>query len=156
MSKLIIPILLQLLGVAIIIAEFILPTSGVLGVIALAVFGYSLFLVFTGISVEAGFIFLLADLIIIPVLVIFGIKMLAKSKVSLHKSLDKGDGVSETVSALLGKDGVTVTDLRPAGIALIGGKRIDVVSKGDFILKDTEVVISATDGNRIVVKKKAT
>lgn len=153
--KLIIPILLQLLGVAIIIAEFILPTSGVLGIIALAVFGYSLFLVFSQVSVEAGFVFLLADLIIIPVLVITGIKMLAKSKVSLHASLDTGDGASETAGGLIGKEGVTVTDLRPAGIALIGGKRIDVVSKGDFILKDTQVVISATDGNRIVVKKKS-
>lgn len=152
MSKFIIPVLLQLLGVAVIIAEFILPTSGALGVVALAVFGYSLFLVFSGISVEAGFIFLLADLIIIPILVIAGIKTLAKSKVSLHKSLDKGDGASEESAILLGKEGITVTDLRPAGIALIEGKRIDVVSKGDFILKDNRVKVTAADGNRIVVR----
>jgi len=154
MKNLIIPILLQLLGVAIIIAEFILPTSGVLGIIALAVFGYSLFLVFTGVSVEAGFVFLLADLIIIPVLVITGIKMLAKSKVSLHTSLDTGDGSEDKTETILGEEGITITDLRPAGVAVIKGRRMDVVSKGDFILKDTEVVISATDGNRIVVKKK--
>ncbi|MCL2689377.1 MAG: serine protease [Chitinispirillia bacterium] len=152
MKNLIIPILLQLLGVAIIIAEFILPTSGVLGVIALAVFGYSLFLVFTQVSTEAGFVFLLADLIIIPVLVITGIKMLAKSKVSLHTSLDTGDGSDEKTETLLGKNGVTLTDLRPAGVALIDGKRIDVVSKGDFILKDNKVLVTAADGNRIVVK----
>jgi len=132
-SKLIIPILLQLLGVAIIIAEFILPTSGVLAVIALAVFGYSLFLVFSEISVSAGVLFLLADLILIPVLVLVGIKILAKSKVSLHTSLDKGDGAGEAGQILLGKEGITVTDLRPAGIALINGRRIDVVSKGDFV-----------------------
>ncbi|MDR0305215.1 MAG: hypothetical protein LBI42_00060 [Chitinispirillales bacterium] len=154
MSKLIVPILLQLLGVAIIIAEFILPTSGILGIIALIVFGYSLFLVFSEISATAGLIFLLADLIIIPVLVLAGIKMLARSKVSLHTSLGKGDGAIDNSHVLLGKDGITVTDLRPAGIALINGRRVDVVSKGDFILKDTEVVVSAADGNRIVVKKK--
>ncbi|MCL2690136.1 MAG: serine protease [Chitinispirillia bacterium] len=152
MRNLIIPILLQLLGVAIIIAEFILPTSGILGIIALAVFGYSLFLVFTQVSVEAGFIFLLADLIIIPVLVIIGIKMLAKSKVSLHASLDTGDGSEDKTETLLGEKGVTVTDLRPAGVAIIKGRRMDVVSKGDFILKDNRVVVTAADGNRIVVK----
>ncbi len=153
-SKLIVPVLLQLAGVAVIIAEFVLPSAGVLTVVALGIFGYSLYLVFTDISVGAGMVFVLIDIITIPILVLIGIKILARSSsVSLRSSLQKGDG-AETVSSLLGTEGVTISDLRPAGVALIEGRRRDVVSKGEFIPKDTQVKVVASEGYRIVVRQK--
>lgn len=150
-TRLIVPVLLQLLGVAIIIAEFILPSGGALTVMALAVFGYSLYMVFSGVSVTVGLIFVAVDLLMIPILVLLGIKILANSPASLKTALDKGDG-AQMPEELLGLEGVTISDLRPAGVALIAGRRRDVVSKGDYIPKDTSILVTATEGNRIVVK----
>ncbi len=45
------------------------------------------------------------------------------------------------------------TDLRPAGVAVFGDEKLDVVTDGDFIEKGNEIVIIRVEGMRIVVKK---
>ncbi len=151
------PIILQLVGVVVIIAEIILPSGGILSIVALGVFGYSLFIVFNEISMIIGFSFVAADLILIPVLVIVGLKLLARSPVTLRKTLSRKEGVSSQSSELesyVGTQGNAVTDLRPAGIAVIDGKRVDVVTRGDYLEKDAAIIVTAVTGNQIIVRKK--
>jgi membrane-bound ClpP family serine protease len=84
-----VPVFLQLVGILVIIAEIILPSGGILSILATGLFGYSLYLVFTNISASAGMAFVIADLFIVPILVYFGIKFLAKSPVTLRTKLSK-------------------------------------------------------------------
>jgi len=156
-DSLLFPIILQLVGVVVIIAEIILPSGGILSIAALGVFGYSLFIVFNEISMTIGFSFVAADLILIPVLVIVGLKLLAKSPATLRKTLSRKEGVSSQSSELesyVGRQGTAVTDLRPAGIAVINGKRVDVVTCGEYIEKDSAIIVTAVTGNQIIVRKK--
>ena len=156
-DSLFLPIILQLVGVVVIIAEIILPSGGILSILALAVFGYSLFIVFNEISMIIGFSFVAADLILIPVLVIVGLKLLARSPVTLRKTLSRKEGVSSQSSELesyVGTQGNAVTDLRPAGIAVINGKRVDVVTHGEYLEKDSAIIVTAVTGNQIIVRKK--
>jgi len=156
-DSLLLPVILQLVGVVVIIAEIILPSGGILSIAALGVFGYSLFIVFNEISMTIGFAFVAADLILIPVLVIVGLKLLARSPVTLRKTLSRKEGVSSQSSELesyVGTQGNAVTDLRPAGIAVINGKRVDVVTRGDYLEKDSAIVVAAVTGNQIIVRKK--
>ncbi len=51
----------------------------------------------------------------------------------------------------VGDEGRAASALRPAGTALFGGRRIDVVSNGDFIPEGTPVRIVGIEGIRIVV-----
>jgi len=53
----------------------------------------------------------------------------------------------------LDKTGVALTLLRPAGSALIDGQRVDVVSDGIFIPKDSPIKVIAVEGTRIVVTR---
>ena len=53
---------------------------------------------------------------------------------------------------LVSQKGVTVTALRPAGMALINGKKVDVVSIGDFIERDIPIKVVDVSGNRVVVR----
>jgi membrane-bound serine protease (ClpP class) len=143
--------------VVVIIAEIILPSGGILSIVALGVFGYSLFIVFNEISMTIGFSFVAADLILIPVLVILGLKLLARSPVTLRKTLSRKEGVSSQSSELesyVGTQGNAVTDLRPAGIAVINGKRVDVVTRGEYLEKDSAIIVTAVTGNQIIVRKK--
>ena len=55
-------------------------------------------------------------------------------------------------SDLFGKEGVTVSELRPAGIALIDGRRLDVVTDGDFVDAQQSVRVVEARGNRVVVR----
>jgi membrane-bound serine protease (ClpP class) len=155
--KLVLPIVLQLVGVAVIIAEFIVPTAGVLAMVALGIFGFSLYWVFAHLSVTAGIAFVIVDIVLIPVLVIIGSKMLAGSRATLRDELSSKDGaVSQPPewAEAAGKEGVTVTQLHPAGSAMIDGKKYDVVSRGDYIEKGAAIVVVAVEGNRMVVKRK--
>ncbi|MBN1307719.1 MAG: hypothetical protein JXA18_07375 [Chitinispirillaceae bacterium] len=155
-GKLLWPVVLQLLGIVVIIAEFILPSMGLLSVTAIGLFGYSLFLVFSKVSPMAGMTFVIVDVCLIPLLVIAGIKLLAASPVTLRASLDAKNGATTQPSewaSLVGASGSAATDLHPAGAALINGKRFDVVSRGDFIPKGSAVTVASVEGNRIVVEQ---
>jgi membrane-bound serine protease (ClpP class) len=54
---------------------------------------------------------------------------------------------------LVGKTGVAASTLRPAGIADIDGKRVDVVSDGEFIEPGESIRVDHVDGNRVVVRR---
>ncbi len=156
-DSLLLPIILQLVGVVVIIAEVILPSFGILTIVALGVFGYSLFMVFHDISKAAGFALLAADLVLIPVLVILGLKLLARSPVTLRKTLSREEGVSSQppeLDSYIDMQGTAVTDLRPAGTAVIDGKRVDVVARGEYLEKDAAIIVTAVTGNQIIVRKK--
>ena len=53
---------------------------------------------------------------------------------------------------LIGKEGVAITPLRPAGTALIDGKKVDVVTEGEFILPGTSIIVTDTPANKVLVK----
>jgi membrane-bound serine protease (ClpP class) len=58
------------------------------------------------------------------------------------------------LSRYVGTEGTAATDLRPSGKAIIGGSRLDVVTRGDYIERDETIVVSAVEGNQIIVMKK--
>ena len=152
-----VPVFLQLVGILVIIAEIILPSGGILSILATGLFGYSLYLVFTNISATAGMAFVIADLIIVPILVYFGIKFLAKSPVTLFTRLSRENGVtvqSPDQNEFLGCLGLAITDLRPSGVARIKDQRLDVVTRGEYLENETEIIVIAVSGNQIVVKQK--
>ncbi len=60
--------------------------------------------------------------------------------------------VAEEVS-LVGRVGVVITSLRPAGKAEFDGKPFTVTAEGDFIEKGTQVKVIKTEGNRILVTR---
>ena len=159
MREFFIPVVLQLAGVLIIIAEIILPSGGLLSLVAVGLFGYSLFIVFHDISTMAGTYFVLADLIIIPTLLALGLKILARSPATLQETLSSESGVvsqSPELESFMGREGKSVTDLRPGGTAIIDDKRLDVVSRGEYIEKDSNLIVVEVTGNQIIVRENKT
>jgi membrane-bound serine protease (ClpP class) len=51
-------------------------------------------------------------------------------------------------------EGIALSPLRPAGIGEIEGERLDVVSDGDFIDKESPIIVTKIDGYRLVVREK--
>ena len=64
---------------------------------------------------------------------------------------DAGYTASDSSDDLAGATGRTETALRPAGIAIVNGRRLNVVARGAFIDKGAPIVVAETHGNRIVV-----
>jgi membrane-bound serine protease (ClpP class) len=53
---------------------------------------------------------------------------------------------------LRGRTGTAVSYLRPAGIASIGGRRVDVLTEGEFIAAGTPVRVVRVEGARVFVE----
>ncbi len=66
---------------------------------------------------------------------------------------DTSTSVDMRIVDLVGKEGVTTMPLRPAGMAIIDGNKVDVVTMGDFIEKDIPVRVVDNSGNRVVVRQ---
>ena len=75
-----------------------------------------------------------------------GIFLLAKTASAI------GYESAEVRSDLVGKHGTAITDLRPAGTALIGDERIDVVSESEWISAGTPVKVLSAEGYRHIVR----
>ena len=77
------------------------------------------------------------------------------SHLVLKPSLDAATGhtSAETAFDLVGQRGVTVTDLRPAGVVDIGGQRVQVVSQGPFVSAGSTVEVLNARGSRVEVRE---
>ncbi|MEC9015408.1 MAG: NfeD family protein, partial [Gemmatimonadota bacterium] len=75
-----------------------------------------------------------------------GIFLLAKTASAI------GYESAEVRSDLVGKHGTAITDLRPAGTALVGDERIDVVSESEWISAGTPVKVLSAEGYRHIVR----
>ena len=54
--------------------------------------------------------------------------------------------------SLVGQEGEALTPLNPVGDALIGGKRLEVLSEGGYIPKGAQVTVLRTEGKKLTVK----
>jgi len=79
---------------------------------------------------------------------------LAKSGIFLLAKGERKDGWASAPSRpeLLGREGVAMTDLRPAGTVLIGEERVDAVSESEWIEDGTDVRVVSSEGYRLVVR----
>ncbi|MBL9126358.1 MAG: hypothetical protein JNL97_01865, partial [Verrucomicrobiales bacterium] len=53
---------------------------------------------------------------------------------------------------LLNQSGSALTHLRPSGTALIGGRRVDVITEGSMVERGSPVRVVAVEGMRVVVR----
>jgi membrane-bound serine protease (ClpP class) len=58
---------------------------------------------------------------------------------------------SEDHRSLVGRSGFATSYLRPAGVASVDGKRVDVLTEGDFVPAGSPVRVSRVEGARIFV-----
>ncbi|MBI9020413.1 MAG: nodulation protein NfeD [Verrucomicrobia bacterium] len=85
-------------------------------------------------------------------------RFLPKSRVVrplvLSASTDRNEGftAAQDHSELLGKEGVAEMNLHPAGRILIDGKRVNVITRGEFIEKGSRVRVIEARGSHIVVE----
>jgi len=82
---------------------------------------------------------------------------LSRSFLVLKESIDAVSTENDPSAAeqLLGKQGVTLTALRPAGIAEINGNRIDVITDGEFLTSGVPVTVTEVQGLRVLVRRSA-
>lgn len=144
-------------GIILILIELHIPGFGIIGIIGAACTVISIVLSSPNIQYAMTSIIISILLTTIAAILIYRIapKNSLFERLTLKFKLDKEEGFvgSDDYSHLLNKTGVSVTPLRPSGIAVIDGMRYDVVTQGEFIEKNTKIIVIDIEGRRIIVKE---
>ncbi|WP_077618854.1 NfeD family protein [Bacillus sinesaloumensis] len=150
-------IILFVIGIVLILLEFVLP-GGIIGLIGLGAILTSFFLAGSSVwLIGTSLLIALVATIIVSILLVkvFGKKMHAFKKIILFDSTNTESGYvsNHNREDLVGKQGIAFTTLRPSGTVIIDGERLDVVTQGSYIEKDSKVEVIKTEGSRIVVRE---
>lgn len=161
-------ILIFFVGIALLLIEaFVIPGFGIVGVLGilciLSSFVLSLLPHLDSISFEeiinaitlVGLSFVFAFVILIPVF-----KFVPRTKAFKSLILDVSEKTQEgfrstpdTYEQYLGAEGMAISTLRPAGIGLFKGSRLNVVAEGEFIESNSKIKIIKVEGYKIIVRK---
>lgn len=145
-----------LVGMILIIVEVFLPGFGLPGISGIALVGLGAVLVGAHFGALTAVGVLLVIIAVLAVLVSWVLRQAAHGESRAHAELflhDREDFSKQTdMQVLVGKSGMTTSVLRPAGIGDFDGVRLNVVTEGGFIEKDTPIEIVRVDGSRIVVR----
>ena len=150
-------IILFALGLIAMAIEFFEPGMGIFGGIGIVIMVIDIFVLAK--TWEQGFVLLggLAIIVMLFVLLLFVLTSygLLPKKLILSDSTDNDSGYVAAAEhkVAVGDEGVTVTELRPAGKARFGDIDADVVSEGSFIDGGAKITVVSVAGNRIMVKK---
>jgi membrane-bound serine protease (ClpP class) len=150
------PILLLGLGLVLILAEILFPSFGILSVLATVSVVASIALAFQE-SSTMGLTFLVVTALLVPFVIVGGMRIFPKSPVGKLMvldglSFDSQAGVDSSLGALLGQQGTLDADCRPAGIAHFEGRRVDVVTRGEWVTSGSRVEVVEVQGNRVIVR----
>ncbi|HXI19501.1 MAG TPA: NfeD family protein, partial [Gemmatimonadales bacterium] len=156
-------ILLGLGVVAIAVEVFLLPGFGIAGILGALLIGAAIVLAMlgnfpTGGDVVQALLVLAASVIITVAVGYAWLRHLPNSRrfngLILRDSAQSAEGFVSAVPRveLVGKIGVALTDLRPAGMATVEGERIDVVTEGEYLRTGSRVEVLRSEGYRHVVR----
>lgn len=146
--------------------EVFVPSGGVIGVVAFvcAIAGV---VMFWRVSWMWGLSSLLAVMVLGPVCISYGLRVLPYTPMGRHLVLSDRPEDTESRAArqaeeaqaeraLIGATGSAVTDLRPVGMAEIEGSRIEVMAVGGVIDAGEAVRVVDVEGNRVRVRRATT
>ncbi len=150
-------IFLFVFGIIFLLVEAFLPGFGIFGISGLV--AVIIAIVLAAASTASGIYMLLISLFIAGIASFLAYKYFQRKGtlksfiLSVSATREAGYSSSADYSYLLGKEGKTVTPLRPSGTVEIEGKRYDTVSETGYLDSSEMVEVIKVEGYRIVVRK---
>lgn len=154
------PIVLIALGILLVFIEtLILPGFGAAGIPGIIIFCVGIGMIWVRDGFTTALIYTSVALIFVIPISVIGLSMFRDSSagkrfiLSASEKTEEGfQAAPQELTALVGKSGKTVTPLRPAGVAMINGQRVDIVTQGEFVAPETDVEVILVEGSRVVVR----
>jgi len=149
-------IVLAVLGVAALLAELhVFPGHGVFGALGALMLVAAVFLAF-GIAFMGAAIQALATAIVATAILYVLATRIFPQNAFYRRIVFVGEQGPEYIASAdyrgyLGANGVALSDLRPSGVAEILGRRLDVLTEGEFVPAGAPVNVRRVEGGRIFV-----
>jgi membrane-bound serine protease (ClpP class) len=148
-------LLLSVIGIIAVIAELVLP-GGILGVIGAICLLGAVVATFVSYGATAGTIALAAVVALGLVTLRIWMRYFHRLPFTKQLVLNETVGVDEHVPALaslVGRTGITVTELMPSGRAEIDGEKFDVMAEGAAIRRGATIIVVETRGPSVMVRE---
>lgn len=149
-------ILMLILGFVLVAVEMFIPGFGLPGISGIILLVGGVIMISNGDPVRG----LIVTVIIVALLcVMLSISIRSASKGRFKKSALVLNDVFEPevsekdMSFYVGKQGATLTVLRPAGMGEFDGVKLNIVSDGEYIGLGEKVKVERVEGNKIIVRK---
>jgi membrane-bound serine protease (ClpP class) len=147
-------IILLFAGLLLVVFElFVTPGFGIPGLLGLGLIGASIYFTFGDEALQVGS-FAIIGLALGLFLIL---RYLPRGRVArpfvLSSAVEEVAPPKNELESLLGAIGSAITDLRPAGTAQFGDRRVDVVTMGEFIERGQAIRVIQVEGPRVVVRK---
>lgn len=146
------------MGLILIALEIIVP-GGILGIFGVMALLGAIAVGFVAFGAQGGAIAALAVMISSAIILAIWLKLFPHTRMGKALTLQKDGSAFKTdpttPSPLLGKEGVAVSNLQLSGIAMINGRRTDVVAESTFIPAGARVKVVKVEGHRVVVREIA-
>lgn len=153
----IIGIILLVAGFVLASVELTLPGFGIPGISSIVCLIAGI--IFIADTVEEGILITVVVIVVLGILMTIIMGLLAKRKLKSPIILDTDVKAEDSylnssdLEYLIHREGVAVTDLRPAGRGNFDGIDLDISSSGSYIERGTPVVIDRVSEKRLIVKK---
>lgn len=151
-------VVLFAVGMVLLLIELFVPGFGIFG--GLGLVALALCIIFQAKSVAEGLLLLLIIGGLVIVMALIAARSLKRgwlyrSPLVLKDAEEKESGyvAKDDYSRFSGREGLSLTPLRPSGSAEIGGEKADVITEGEFIPKGSRIRVHSTSGGRITVKQ---
>jgi len=139
-------------GFVFLIVELILvPGFSVPGLVGIAMVGYGIYRAQDTYGPTGTAVTLVASALLAVIIIRIAIRSRSMRRVGLDFT-EHGHKSSDDYSGFVGGTGTALTDLRPSGMAVIGGKRCDVVTNGVYIGKKSPIRVVKVEGVRVIVE----
>ena len=132
MSPLLLTLLMFGLGIILLLGEVLLPTHGLLGVLAIAAFGVGIGTCFY-MNQYLGLAVFLAAVIVSPILGGWFVKLYPKTPIGRRMVLQPVESHLKAPPVKIGQMGVAKSELRPMGEAEFNDLRLEVISEYGMI-----------------------
>lgn len=143
---------LFVVGLILLVIEGMVPGFGLPGIsgILLVIVGTILAMESFNIAVLSLSIAIIITTIVTIILMKLGFrsKLLDKIVLSSQHDNEKGYVSANSREEFLDKEGITLSELRPAGYINIDGERVDALSEGGFIPKNTNIKVVKVEGSK--------
>ena len=132
--------------------------GGIIGAIGILLLLCAAFIAVNAVGGALGAVLAVLALLVGCVLLFVVVKVFPNSFVGRNLSLDtnlkESYAADETLAGLVGAEGVCSTVLRPSGfVDLKGGRRVDVVTRGENVEQGVRVRVVEVEGSRVVVER---
>ena len=147
-------IILIVAGMALLLAEVFLPGM-IAGIIGAMLQVSAIVLCYNTYGFATGTMLLVAVLFVNCIGFVWWLQFFPKSYIGRKLTLGGHNPTSHAdYSRLLGREGVAVSQLRPTGVALIDGERVDVMAEEGFIPAQSPLKVVQVEGPKVMVRKR--